>query len=93
MKVVKINANLINHRRRLYAAIHGEEAPLNTNVLKDKDLKILTMMSEGFTTKEISSALFYGKGTVDNHVGKMLEQFECKNSNQLISKAKDLKII
>ena len=67
-----------------------------TNLLKDKaskkienleiskrDLEVITLVSKGFTNKEIASELFLSEGTIRNYISKILEKLELRDRTQL----------
>lgn len=50
----------------------------------DRDVEILTLLSEGFTNQEISDKLFTSKRTVENHRQQMIDRTESRNTIALI---------
>jgi DNA-binding NarL/FixJ family response regulator len=61
--------------------------------LTEQHLKILELLSEGYSSKEIGRKLFLSHRTIDVHRYNLIKLFECRNMAQLIKKATDYKII
>lgn len=52
-------------------------------LLSKKDIKIVELISKGFSNKEIASALNYSEGTIKNNVSKILEKLEMTDRIQI----------
>ncbi|MFY0652169.1 MAG: response regulator transcription factor [Cyclobacteriaceae bacterium] len=64
-----------------------------TKKLSSKETEILSLISEGHTTKEIADQLFISTRTVETHRVNMMKKLAVKNSAELIKKAVKLKLI
>jgi two-component system response regulator NreC len=61
--------------------------------LSDRELEVLTLVSEGKTTKEIAEELFVSARTVETHRVNMMKKLSVQNSAELIKKAAHLGLI
>ncbi|MBB6128818.1 response regulator transcription factor [Mucilaginibacter lappiensis] len=52
-----------------------------------REMEVLTLIGEGFSTKHIAEQLFISVNTVETHRRHLLEKMEVKNSMQLIKHA------
>lgn len=57
------------------------------NTISPAEKRVILLIAEGKTSKEIADELFLSAHTVQTHRKNMLEKFECENSIQLIKKA------
>jgi len=55
--------------------------------LTPKEREVLSLMADGFTTKEIAQQLSVSFHTVESHRKNLLTKFKVKNSVHLVSKA------
>ncbi len=62
---------------------------MNTKKIKvsRREAEILTLMSDGYTSKEIGRILFLSNLTVDKHKSNLLAKFNARNSAHLVVKA------
>lgn len=82
---------LIMDGRRIYAPElvdlafdHESENPLT-----DRESEVLSLVSEGKTTKEIAGELYLTPGTVRNYISTILEKLEVGNRIEAISRFKE----
>lgn len=68
---------------------HKDELPTysSDNIISPAEKRVLALISEGKTSKQIANELFLSEHTVKTHRKNMLEKFGCENSIQLIKKA------
>lgn len=67
---------------------HKDELPPTIDtVISPAEKRVLALMSDGKTSKQIADELFLSEHTVKTHRKNMLEKFGCENSIQLIKKA------
>jgi len=52
-------------------------------ILTKKDIKIVELISKGFSNKEIANSLNYSEGTIKNNVSKILEKLEMSDRIQI----------
>lgn len=69
------------------------ENVISENILSQKEKEVLELISQGFTTKDISVKLFVSTRTIETHRGNILRKLEVKNTAELIKKATELKLI
>ncbi len=55
-------------------AVHG---------LSRRELQVATLVSEGYTNREIGKSLFISERTVDNHVEHILEKLQFRSRAQI----------
>lgn len=70
-------------------AIEGE----SHKKLSDREMEVLTLVSEGQTTKEIADQLFVSARTVETHRVNMMKKLKVQNTAELIKKAAHLNLI
>ena len=63
------------------AASHG--AALVTESLSDKEEKILGLLAEGRSNRQIAQALFLAEGTVKNYVSRIMEKLHANTRTEL----------
>jgi DNA-binding NarL/FixJ family response regulator len=51
--------------------------------ITEKELEIITKISDGFSNKEIAEQLFLSEGTVRNNISTILEKLELRDRTQL----------
>ncbi len=70
-------------------AIEGE----THKKLSDREQEVLTLVSEGKTTKEIAEELFVSFRTVETHRVNIMKKLNAQNTAELIKKAAHLRLI
>lgn len=70
-------------------AIEGEP----TKKLSTREVEVLSLVSDGKTTKEIADQLFVSARTVETHRVNIMKKLQVQNTAELIKKASHLKII
>ncbi len=63
------------------------------NLLSERELEVLTLISEGLVKKEIADQLKIGYTTVDTHVGHIYEKLGVRNAPAAVAKAFKLGLI
>lgn len=61
--------------------------------LSEREMEILSLVSDGLTTKEIADQLFVSTRTVETHRVNMMKKLNVQNTAELIKKAAHLKLI
>lgn len=51
--------------------------------LNDRDIEIITLVSQGLSNKEISAKLFLSEGTIRNYISSILEKLNLRDRTQL----------
>jgi DNA-binding NarL/FixJ family response regulator len=69
-------------RRMITWMEQGNEAPTELSGLTDQQLRILTLLAEGLTNKEIGSRLYLAEKTVKNHVTRILAKLGVQRRTQ-----------
>lgn len=52
--------------------------------ITDKELEIITLVSEGLSNKEIANKIFLSEGTVRNYISNILEKLDIRDRTQLV---------
>lgn len=52
--------------------------------LKDEDIKIIKLISDGKSNREIGELMNYTEGTIKNRVSRLIELFEVKDRTQVV---------
>lgn len=55
------------------------------NFFSDREMEILQLLKQGYTSEQISNKLFISKHTVDTHRRKMLQKTNCENTVELLN--------
>lgn len=58
-------------------------APLATEALNEKEAKVLELIAEGMSNRQIGSALFLAEGTVKNYVSRIMEKLHANTRTEL----------
>ena len=90
-----IKAIRLVHSGRKYFSPEISERMINfmtspkagSNIFSNKESEILSLLSDGLTSKEIAAMLFISARTVETHRANMLAKLEVKNTAELIKKA------
>ncbi|MEQ6124429.1 LuxR C-terminal-related transcriptional regulator [Pseudotenacibaculum sp. MALMAid0570] len=61
--------------------------------ITNRELEVLTHISEGLSNKEIGEQLFLSESTIKTHVSNLLIKLHAKRRTQAVQKAKELNII
>lgn len=61
--------------------------------LTDREIEVLSLISQGFSNKEIGDKLFISHRTVDTHRTNLMKKLDVGNIAGLIKKSYELKII
>ncbi|HEU5290784.1 MAG TPA: response regulator transcription factor [Cyclobacteriaceae bacterium] len=84
----------------LIRTIHGETFFLpqlppkeNSNLLSDREVEVLRLISKGKTSKEIGIELNISPLTIKAHRRNMIKKLQVNNSTELISKALEIGIL
>jgi DNA-binding NarL/FixJ family response regulator len=86
----QIARKVMDQFRRLAAKPQEEPVPdpvrkgvLTTEPLSDKEEKILQLISEGMTNRQIANVLFLAEGTVKNYVSRIMEKLHANTRTEL----------
>jgi DNA-binding NarL/FixJ family response regulator len=58
-------------------------APLAAEALNEKEAKVLELIAEGMSNRQIGSALFLAEGTVKNYVSRIMEKLHANTRTEL----------
>ncbi len=61
---------------------------INAEPLSDKEEKILQLISEGMTNRQIATTLFLAEGTVKNYVSRIMEKLHANTRTELALRSK-----
>ncbi len=64
--------------------VNGKEERKTATFLSVREIEVLSLVSFGFSTKEIASKLFLSLHTVSNHRKNMLQRSRCGNFAELV---------
>ena len=70
--------------------MHEELAPERRLDFSDKQLRILFLLAEGYSNKEISEKIYLTEGTVKQYVSKILSKLHVSNRVQACLHARDI---
>jgi DNA-binding NarL/FixJ family response regulator len=51
--------------------------------LNDKEARVLQLLAEGMTNKQIASTVFLAEGTVKNYVSRIMEKLHASSRTEL----------
>ncbi|WP_370477397.1 response regulator [Tamlana flava] len=66
---------------------------VSENILSNKEREVLSLISQGLTTKEIATKLFVSTRTIETHRANILKKLDVKNTAELIKKAAQINLI
>jgi DNA-binding NarL/FixJ family response regulator len=88
----QIARKVMDQFRRLASVPRAEPAREddsdNTEPLSDKEEKILQLISESMTNRQIANALFLAEGTVKNYVSRIMEKLHANTRTELALRSK-----
>jgi DNA-binding NarL/FixJ family response regulator len=61
----------------------GKKTELNTEMLTDKEEKILRLITDGMSNRQIAAAMFLAEGTVKNYVSRIMEKLHANTRTAL----------
>jgi DNA-binding NarL/FixJ family response regulator len=64
-----------------------EEGPANLDALTAREERILALIAEGRSNKEIARTVFLAEGTVKNYVSRIMEKLHARTRTELAVKA------
>jgi DNA-binding NarL/FixJ family response regulator len=68
---------------RLLARSSESKPKANTEVLGDKEEKILRLITDGMSNRQIAAAMFLAEGTVKNYVSRIMEKLHANTRTAL----------
>lgn len=68
--------------------MHDQTVKIST-----REVQILNLMGNGFTSKEIGRKLYISNLTVDKHKRNMMNKFHARNSVQMVAQAYHMGVI
>jgi len=74
-----------------YAHVHDLQEM--AGLLGSRELEILKLVADGYTSKQIGELLFISKHTVNTHRRAILKKLEVKGSFEALKKAQDIGIL
>lgn len=75
----------------LPAAAPGAGAGEPDEPLTDKELRVLTLLADGLSNRQIAEAVFLAEGTVKNYVSRIMDKLHARNRTELALKAAALR--
>jgi two-component system response regulator NreC len=74
-----------------YELKESYKTKINHEVLSNRELEILTLIAEGFTSNEIADKIIISKRTVDNHRSNIMNKLELTSLPELLKYAIEFK--
>lgn len=71
----------------LFKVMRRSQAPRSHELLSDRELDVLRLLSRGQTTFQISEELYISENTVKTHIRHILEKMEVGNRAEAVAKA------
>jgi len=71
----------------LFKVMRRSQSPRSQELLSDRELEVLRLLSRGQTTLQISEDLFISENTVKTHIRHILDKMEVNNRAEAVSKA------
>lgn len=65
----------------------GAETSSSSGILSDRELEVLQLLGQGYSTKKIAEELFVSGKTVESHYANIKEKMDLKNSHELMQYA------
>jgi len=74
-----------------YELKENTETKINHEVLSNRELEVLTLIAEGFTSLEIAGKIQLSKRTIDNHRANIMNKLELNSLPELLKYAIEFK--
>lgn len=85
--------NIMKNKRiydpELVDMLYADGDDLMENPLTERESEVLTLISQGKTTKEVAAELYLSHGTVRNYMSLILEKLQVSNRIEAISRFKE----
>ncbi|MDJ0646836.1 MAG: LuxR C-terminal-related transcriptional regulator [Flavobacteriaceae bacterium] len=79
--------------RHFYIKKETRKRQVQKSSLSDQELRVLNLMANGHSNKEIAEQLFIAETTVKSHVSKILLKLDARRRTEAIRIGRDLEII
>tara|TARA_R100000951_G_C2557772_1_gene154549 strand:- start:230 stop:634 length:405 start_codon:yes stop_codon:yes gene_type:complete len=79
--------------RYFYIKKEGQKRELAKSSLSNQELKVLGLIAEGYSNKEIGEQLFIAETTVKSHVSNILTKLNAKRRTEAVKIGKELRIV
>ncbi len=79
--------------RYFYVTIETQKRELRKSSLSDQELKVLHLIANGHSNKEIAQQLFIAETTVKSHVSNILLKLDAKRRTEAVKIGRDLGIV
>lgn len=83
----QIARKVMDQFRKLAQPPHAHAGPekelLNTQPLSEKEERILQLIAEGMTNRQIANTLFLAEGTIKNYVSRIMEKLHANTRTEL----------
>jgi DNA-binding CsgD family transcriptional regulator/PAS domain-containing protein len=82
-----------NETRKCLVCVSSDEPRELDGMISKQEKKVLQLIAQGYTSKQIAEQLFISLHTVNTHRRNILEKTKSKNTRELVSRAVALQII
>lgn len=79
--------------RYFYIKTEKQKRELTKSSLSNQELRVLNLIAEGYSNKEIAEQLFIAETTVKSHVSKILTKLNAKRRTEAVKIGKELNIV
>lgn len=79
--------------RYFFVKTKTRKRELRKSSLSDRELRVLHLMSDGLSNKEIGEKLYIAETTVKSHVSNILMKLDAKRRTEAVKIGRDLEII
>ena len=79
--------------RYFYIKTEKQKRELAKSSLSNQELRVLNLIAEGYSNKEIAEQLFIAETTVKSHVSKILTKLNAKRRTEAVRIGKELNIV
>ena len=83
--IVSREETVIVPREETVIVIRGAAVP--DEPLSDKEERVLALLADGLSNKQIAATVFLAEGTVKNYVSRIMEKLHARNRTELAVKA------
>ena len=87
-----LNIIEVEEQQRLHKGKEGTISPIQ-ELLSKRELEVLGFLVEGFSNRQIADRLIISQGTVKTHVHNIFEKLNAQSRTQVVSRARELKLI
>ena len=85
--------SLLSSRKKSTSEFKLNRKALDYLQISERELEVLTLLSQGLSNEEIAGRLYVSVNTVKTHLSNLYQKLDVKRRTQAVNKGKNLKLI